>query len=102
MGGFGTFDMLARKPHVYTAGFPICGGGDSTTTDRYGKNFPIWVFHGGADPVVTPVNSRRMVTALTASGAKVKYSEYPGVAHDSWTNAFAEPELLSWLFSNKK
>ena len=102
MGGFGTFDMLARKPHVYAAAFPICGGGDSATVNRYGNNFPIWVFHGSADNVVKPENSRRMVTALTASGAKVKYSEYPAVGHDSWTNAFAEPGLLTWLFSKKK
>ncbi|HKP32432.1 MAG TPA: prolyl oligopeptidase family serine peptidase [Chitinophagaceae bacterium] len=102
MGGFGTFDMLARKPIVFAAAFPICGGGDSTAAERYGKNFPIWVFHGGADPVVTPANSRRMVTALKSAGANVKYSEYPGVGHDSWTNAFAEAELLPWLFSKKK
>ena len=102
MGGFGTFDMLARKPHIYTAAFPICGGGDSTSAGRYGNNFPIWVFHGSADAVVTPENSRRMVAALTAVGAKVKYSEYPQVGHDSWNNTFAEPELLPWLFNKKK
>jgi hypothetical protein len=32
----------------------------------------------------------------------VKYTEYPGVHHDSWNNAFAEPELLTWLFSKRK
>jgi len=102
MGGFGTFDILARKPKFFAAAFPICGGGDSAAAVRYGKKFPIWVFHGGADPVVKPDNSRTMVAALQAVKAKVKYTEYPNVGHDSWTNAFAEPELLPWLFSQKK
>jgi predicted peptidase len=43
-----------------------------------------------------------MAAALKAEGAKVKYTEYPGVKHDSWNNAFAEPELIPWLFNQKK
>ena len=43
-----------------------------------------------------------MVDALKATKAKVKYSEYPGVKHDSWINAFAEPEFLPWLFAQKR
>jgi predicted peptidase len=102
MGGMGTFEMLWRKPGFFAAAFPICGGGAVTKAETYGKDFPIWVFHGDKDPVVNVDNSRKMVAALQATGAKVKYSEYPGVKHDSWTNAFAEPDLLPWLFSQKK
>jgi hypothetical protein len=32
----------------------------------------------------------------------VKYSEYPGVNHNSWDNAFAEPDYLKWMFSKKR
>jgi hypothetical protein len=39
---------------------------------------------------------------LKKAGADVKYSEYAGVGHDSWTNAFAEPELLEWIFKQSK
>ncbi len=102
MGGMGTFEILWRKPHFFAAAFPICGGGDPAKVTLYAKNFPIWVFHGDSDPVVPVGNSRRMVNALKAAGAKVKYSEYPGVNHGSWDNAFAEPTLLSWLFAQKR
>ena len=102
MGGMGTFDILWRKPNFFAAAFPICGAGDSTKTDIYGKKFPVWVFHGAEDPVVDVNNSRRMVAALQKSKAKVKYTEYPGVKHDSWSNAFAEPELLRWLFKQRR
>ena len=42
-----------------------------------------------------------MNNALTKVKASVKLSIYPEVMHDSWTNTFAEPTLLSWLFSQQ-
>lgn len=35
----------------------------------------------------------------SAAGLDVKYSEYAKVDHDSWNRAFAETELLEWMFS---
>lgn len=102
MGGFGTFEILWRKPGFFAAAFPICGGGNPQSAKLYGKNFPIWIFHGIDDDVVPVKNSRLMEEALKAAGAKIRYTEYPGVKHDSWINAFAEPDLLPWLFSQKK
>ena len=102
MGGMGTFEILWRKPHFFAAAFPICGAGDPGRVKIYARKFPIWVFHGGADPVVPVGNSRMMVRELKADGAKVEYTEYPGVGHDSWKNAFAEPELLPWLFGKSR
>jgi predicted peptidase len=102
MGGMGTFEILWRKPNFFAAAIPICGGGDPEKVAMYSKNFPIWVFHGGADNVVPVSNSRLMVNTLKAGGAKVDYTEYPGVGHNSWDNAFAEDALLDWLFSQAK
>lgn len=102
MGGFGTFEILWRRPQLFAAAIAICGGGNPAGAKIYGKNFPIWVFHGAEDPVV-PVNSSRiMVEALKEAKARVKYTEYPGVQHDSWKNAFAEADLLPWIFEQKK
>jgi len=102
MGGFGTYEILWRRPDLFAAAFPICGGGNQTAVKNYAKGLPIWIFHGSEDPAVPVANSRLMYSVLQASKAKVKYTEYPGVGHDSWKNAFAEPELLPWLFSQKK
>lgn len=102
MGGMGTFELLWRKPNFFAAAFPICGGGDAGKVSIYGKKFPVWIFHGDNDQVVPVSNSRLMKNALIAAGAKVKYTEYPGVGHNSWDNAFAEAELLPWLFKQKK
>lgn len=102
MGGMGTFELLWRKPNFFAAGFPICGGGDPAKVNVYAKDFPIWVFHGGSDPIVPVSNSRLMVNELKKAGANVTYSEYPGVGHNSWDNAFAEPQLLDWIFAQER
>ncbi len=101
MGGFGTFDLLARKPNFFAAAAPICGGGNPEAVKRYAGSTDMWIFHGDKDDVVPVQNSQKMYRALKELGASVKYSEYPEVKHDSWTNAFAEQEFLAWMFSKK-
>lgn len=100
MGGMGIFEAVHRFPDMFAAALPICGGGD---TVHYKKvNLPFWIFHGGDDAVVDVRYSRAMVDRLKQLKVKVRYSEYPGVNHNSWDNAFAEPDFLKWMFSNRK
>ncbi|HYH56350.1 MAG TPA: prolyl oligopeptidase family serine peptidase, partial [Anseongella sp.] len=63
---------------------------------------PLWVFHGAKDEIVDPNYSRVMVEELKKQGADVTYTEYPEAGHNSWDQAFAEPELLKWLFEKEK
>ncbi len=103
MGAFGSYDLLVRNPGYFTAAFPICGIADIPALVQKAKDVPMWIFHGEKDPVVSPEPNRELYKALMTAGATdVTYSEYPGVGHDSWNNAFAEPKLLPWLFSHKK
>jgi predicted peptidase len=101
MGGFGTFELLARRPDYFAAAFPICGGGNPMLAGLYAPNTALWVFHGAKDDIVLPENSRKVVAALEKLKADVRYTEYPEANHNSWDPAFAEPELLPWLFSNR-
>jgi predicted peptidase len=102
MGGMGTFESVFRYPELYAAAMPICGGGDVAHYDKRVAKIPFWIFHGDADAVVDVKLSRDMVARLKALKADVKYTEYPGVNHNSWEKAFAEPDYLSWMFSHKK
>jgi predicted peptidase len=102
MGGMGTFESVYRYPDLYTAALPICGGGNAEMYDQRVKKISFWVFHGAADAVVDVKLSREMVEKLKSIKADVNYSEYPGVNHNSWDNAFAEPTFLSWMFNHKK
>ena len=102
MGGMGTFESVYRNPDLYAAALPICGGGDINHYNKKIAKTAFWVFHGDADPTVDVKLSREMVNKLKSLKAEVKYSEYPGVKHNSWDNAFAEAEYLSWMFAHKK
>jgi len=102
MGGMGTMEAVSRNPKMFAAAIPICGGADLTYVKKYAKKLPLWVNHGDADSVVPVKHSRELVAALQDAGANVTYTEYPGVNHNSWDNTFAQPTLLSWLFSFKK
>src|SRR5262245_8008737 len=78
-GGYGTWSIASKHPGKFAALAPICGGvrpparvnipGASNTSDpnidpyietarKIGKT-PVWIFHGGADPVVPPDESRK-------------------------------------------
>jgi predicted peptidase len=122
MGGYATWDLASRYPAKFAAVAPICGGiilsqdllknfpdlaKDAYPDDpksyaevakKIGKT-PVWIFHGAADDTVSVENSRKMNDALKAAGGDVRYTEYPGVGHNSWDKAYAEPELMPWLLS---
>jgi predicted peptidase len=115
MGGYGTWYLAAKYPGEFAAIVPICGGilmpdlsrkqspDDSKpyaeTAAKIGKNTPVWIFHGGDDPVVPVAESQRMAAAMKALGGEVRYTEYPGVGHNSWEKAYEEAELFPWLLS---
>jgi predicted peptidase len=117
MGGYGTWSIASKHPGKFAALVPICGGirppvgvnipdADKAldpNVDPYAEaarkigKTPVWIFHGGADPVVPPEESRKMNEALKAAGGDVKYTEYEKVGHNSWDKAYAEPELMKWM-----
>jgi predicted peptidase len=101
MGGFGTWDFIARYPDFVAAAVPICGGADDSTASAI-KHLPIWAFHGADDTVVHTVRSQSIAAALKKVDGKIRYTEYPKVGHNSWSPAFAESELLPWLFAQKR
>ncbi|MBT8289087.1 MAG: dienelactone hydrolase family protein [Bacteroidia bacterium] len=98
MGGMGTFELVKRNPRVFAAAFPICGGAHPQLARRL-RRTSWWIFHGADDRVVPLISSEQIYQALKAKNTDVKLTVYPGVGHDSWTNAFAEPGLMKWLFS---
>ena len=101
MGGYGSWDALARWPELFAAAVPVCGGADIKTAEKI-KDIPVWIFHGDKDNAVPVSRSRDMDAALKKAGGKPKYTEYPGVGHNSWDKAYADPEMMAWLFAQKK
>ena len=97
MGGFGTWACLAKEPELYASGVPICGGGDPNNAAIL-KSIPIWAFHGEKDDAVPVAKTREMEEAILKSGgAKFRFTYYPDQAHESWTEAYANPALFAWM-----
>ena len=63
---------------------------------------PVWIFHGDADKTVTVEESRKMAAALKAVGAKVQYTEFPGVDHNAWDPAYARADLIEWMLKQRR
>src|SRR6185369_3886832 len=78
----------------------VCGGGDEAMAPRL-IHTAIWAFHGADDQAVSVERSRKMIAAIKKAGGSSMYTEYKGVGHNSWERAFVEPDLLSWVFSQR-
>jgi len=102
MGGFGTFNVLSKRPGVFAAAYGVCGGGATTTAAQMAQT-PLWIFHGSADPVVPVQYSRDIYYAIQqAGGAQVRYTEYPGVGHNAWDYTPREKTLQRWFLAQRK
>jgi len=101
MGGYGTWDLVSRRPELFAAAIPISAGGDPVQAEKLAK-LPIWAFHGDADPLVSIDRPRDMVAAIKKAGGQPRITEYQGGSHDAWIPTYKNPEVLDWLFKQKK
>jgi predicted peptidase len=101
LGGGGTWDAITRYPGKFAAAVPIAGSGIVSLADRCAQT-PIWNFHSDDDPTVPVDASRKMIAAVRAAGGNPIYTEYTGYGHGSNGPAYAEPDLLLWLFSQSQ
>lgn len=102
MGGMGTFDLVLRYPDFFAAVAPICGGVNIDRVKAYTGHTAFRFFHGLKDNVVPPAANQAAYEELKAKGLHVDYVAYPEDGHNSWDDAFAEPDFISWLFDHKK
>lgn len=64
------------------------------------RGLPIAVYHGSCDSVVSPSESRRVVSALRSQSSNVRFTEYPGVDHTgALKNVLVDRTLFPWLLS---
>ncbi|CAH0148706.1 hypothetical protein SRABI76_00737 [Microbacterium oxydans] len=101
MGGYGTWSMAVRYPDRFAAIAPICGGLWLQSAAPI-RSLPVWAFHGDADDVVPIAATDDIVTELRSLGGDVRFTRYPGVGHDSWTETYGNPEFFDWLLSHRR
>ncbi len=101
MGGGGVWNSIAARPQFFAAA-AVCCGIPSTEDGTQAIDTPLWAFHGDADSVVPVSVSRDRMAARRKAGGHPLYTEYAGVDHNSWEWAFTEPELVKWLFAQRR
>jgi predicted peptidase len=101
IGGFGTWNLITKKPGVFAAAIILSGGGNADLAGNV-KDMPIWSFQGDADGPAFLNSNRNMIAAVRKAGGKPRYTEYPGMRHEIWDRVFKEPDLVEWLFAQHK
>jgi predicted peptidase len=112
MGGFGSWEFTTRWPDVWAASIPMAGYSDKSKASRVTK-IPFWVFHHEKDTYNPVAGSRNMTKAVKDAGGNVKYTEYNYIGNPNGNNCYyhcgsfdkaytEEPDLLPWLFSQRK
>jgi predicted peptidase len=101
MGGYGAWDILCRRPEVFAAVLPVCGGCDVAQAPRI-AHVPIWAFHGSGDGTVPVIRARSIMSALWALGSDAHYREYPDVGHNVWTPTYRDATVLEWFFRQRR
>lgn len=102
MGGYGTWEIIARRPNLFAAAVPMSGGGN---TDNGGliDQIPLWAFHGSADGTVPVSGSRNMIAAMEAAGGTPEYTELTGQGHAIWSPIYNDVttsgQLYPWMYS---
>jgi predicted peptidase len=130
MGATGAYRIAYRWPSRFAAIVAIAGRVDTADVKTYSdrekeadrkansfvstadpfaalaekiKHLPIRIFHGDADETVPVEQSRRLVPALKAAQADVRYQEYAGATHvGAAQKAYADQELITWLFGQHR
>lgn len=117
MGGYQTWEVLAAKPDLFTAAFPISTAYQipleilEKLTDK-----PIWITHAIEDEVAPYEYSKNAFEYLNSRNNEVVFTTYTNVRlgndeydpHSSWVYALNnkpeinEVNLFEWLYSKTK
>lgn len=101
MGGAGVWNIVTGRPKFFAAAVPCCGS--VSTEDGTGSiDMPLWAFHGDSDQTVPVSTSRDRIAARRKAGGHPLYTEYAGVDHNVWEWAYTEPELVKWVFAQRR
>ena len=104
MGGYGTWEMLQRRPEFFAAAIPICGGGDKLQASKL-TQIPIWAFHGTKDKAVPVIRTTDMYesikTVTKQNPLRIKMTLYENKGHLIWNETYDNPAVIKWLLAQR-
>ena len=101
MGGLGVWSLLQTYPELW-AGAVVVSSYDNFTNVGAITRVPLWIFQSEMDMTVPVDLVRQMVRQIKKAGGSPRYTEYHKIRKGVWDEAFAEPQLVSWLASQKR
>ncbi|MEO1012913.1 MAG: prolyl oligopeptidase family serine peptidase [Bacteroidota bacterium] len=101
-GGSAAWEMAVQYPDKFAALAVVCGMAPVPYASWINKELPIWVFHGEEDKSIPFSESEEMVRALKQMGYNVRFTNYPGVGHNSWVQAYTTEELYTWFMEQEQ
>jgi predicted peptidase len=101
MGGVGVWALLQTYPELW-AGAVVVSSYDNFTNVRAVTRVPLWIFQSEMDMTVPVDLVRQMVKQIKKAGGTPRYTEYHKIKTEVWNEAFAEPQLVPWLASQKR
>lgn len=103
MGGTGTWSIATKDPSAWAAIVPMCAGPATAKVEKFiAARLPVWNFCGDKDREGIVKANREMQAALTKAGVNAKYTEYPGVGHNCWDEAYGTDALYKWLLQQAR
>jgi len=104
MGGFLSWNMLARYPELLAAAVPMSGGlGCTSISDALlNARMPIWNFHAANDTTILVSYSDSVVAGLRSAGANVIYARYLVGGHGIWPTAYRTPGMVYWVMGQRR
>jgi predicted peptidase len=101
MGGGACWSWAMSYPLDLAGIAPVCGYGSHIRIERM-RTVPVRAYHGAADTVVPVSAQQELVSELRAAGGRAELTIYPGVGHDAWNPAYADPALVAWLLGRSR
>ncbi len=95
MGGWATFYLSNRYPHLVASARPTCGFAPNLPVGNW-LHVPFYATHSKDDPVVPVVMSRVPLKALMALGGQAVRDETDGLGHAAWDYQIGNERGDTW------
>ena len=95
MGGWASFYLTNRYPHLVASSRPTCGFAPDLPVANW-LHVPFYAIHSVDDPVVPVVQSRVPLKTLMAMGGEVVIDETDGLGHASWDYSEGNERSNAW------
>ena len=102
LGAYGVTELAGTHPRRFAAIAPIAGGQAGRRAACRLRTVALWAFHGSADEVVPPSESRAMVRRARRCRGKARLTLYPRAGHFVAERTYANPGLYRWLAGHSR